>query len=68
MASPLTADRITRLSDHTVDDVRATETMELLDACGALHRDGMLDREEYEAKRMVLAQRAASARRVPVAR
>ena len=68
MASSPNADRIIRRSDHAVDDVRATETIELLDACGALHRDGMLDREEYEAKRMVLAQRAASARRVPVAR
>jgi hypothetical protein len=64
MASPPASDRTNQLRDRTVDDVHATEMMELLDACGALHRDGMLDREEYDAKCMVLAQRAANARRV----
>jgi hypothetical protein len=50
--------------DDAVADVRAAEMMELLDAYGALHRDGMLDTEEYEAKRLVLAEWAACARRL----
>ena len=31
-------------------DVRRLEAMWLLDACGALHREGILDDHEYEAK------------------
>jgi hypothetical protein len=54
----------TGLRNDTVADVRATELMELLEAYGALHRDGMLDSDEYEAKRLVLAERAACARRL----
>jgi hypothetical protein len=50
--------------DDTVADVRAAEMMELLDAYGALHRNGLLDTEEYEAKRLVLAEWAACARRL----
>jgi hypothetical protein len=55
---------ITRQRTDTVADVRAAEMMELIDAYGALHRDGMLDTEEYEAKRLVLAEWAACARRL----
>jgi hypothetical protein len=54
----------TGLRNDTVADVRAAELMELLEAYGALHRDGMLDSDEYEAKRLVLAERAACARRL----
>jgi hypothetical protein len=64
MASSPAHDGNTPFRHRSVDDVHAAEMMELLDACGALHRDGMLDREEYDAKCMVLAQRAANARRV----
>jgi hypothetical protein len=64
MSSSPTSDKILRIRDQTVDELRAAETIELLDACGVLHRDGMIDQEEFEAKCMVLAQRAASARRV----
>jgi hypothetical protein len=48
----------------TVAAVRAAEIMELLEAYGVLLREGMLDTEEYEAKRLVLAERAACARRL----
>jgi hypothetical protein len=54
----------TGVRNDTVADVRATELAELLDAYGALHRDGMLDTDEYEAKRLVLAELAACARRL----
>jgi hypothetical protein len=50
--------------NDTVATVRATEITELLEAYGALHREGMLDTEEYEAKRLVLAEWAACARRL----
>jgi hypothetical protein len=50
--------------NDTVAAVRAAEMTELLDAYAALHREGMLDSEEYEAKRLVLAEWTACARRL----
>ena len=73
MASLPSTERIDRLGETDVSTIlrpndavaeaQATEVEQLLGAYGALHRDGMLDGEEYEAKRLVLAERAARARR-----
>ncbi len=41
-------------------DVRRLETIRLLDACGTLHREGILDDHEYEAKRLELAGNVAA--------
>jgi hypothetical protein len=35
-------------------DVRRLEAIRLLDACGTLHQEGILDDHEYEAKRLEL--------------
>ncbi len=49
---------------ETVAEVRVTEMMELLDAYRSLHRAGIIDSDEYEAKRLVLAARAACVQRL----
>ncbi|HSP27533.1 MAG TPA: hypothetical protein VLN74_03210, partial [Ilumatobacteraceae bacterium] len=41
-------------------DVRRLEAMWLLDACGTLHREGILDDHEYQAKRLELAGNVAA--------
>ena len=40
-------------------DVRRLEAVRLLDACWSLHRDGILADDEYEAKRLELADAVA---------
>jgi hypothetical protein len=43
------------ISPFTAADVRRLEARGLLDACRSLHREGILDDHEYEAKRLALA-------------
>lgn len=43
------------ISPFTAAEVRELEARGLLDACGRLHREGILDDREYEAKRLALA-------------
>lgn len=50
------------ISPFTVADIRRLETRGLLDACGSLHREGILDDHEYEAKRLALAGGLADVR------
>lgn len=46
-----------------VGDIRWIEAIRLLDACRTLHREGILEDDEYEAKRVELADGLALAER-----